>query len=135
MYDRYVKGEIARLKAELRALEKDCVVCYPQVECRYDSILVFDDGRILKAQIKYTDQKSSKDSYIVDLRKETLNNGKKRVYTKNEIDVILLYIKIIDDVLWIPPELFDNKQSLSFKIGPTKNNQQKFIRFAKDYIW
>jgi len=94
-------------------------------------------NKIYRAQIKYANRKpsSAENSIILDLRNETRNNGKKKTYSKNEIDVILVYLPVLDKILWVKPELFHNAESLTFRLEEPKNGQKKNIRMAKDYIW
>lgn len=133
MYDKYRKGQEAVLRVQLRAAEKGWVVAMPTTEARYDMVL--DDGaRLYRAQIKYAARQEPRNpgSVTVDLRKETRNNGKKRTYSKEEIDVLLVFVPQIGQVLWVPPELFDGMGSLSFHLKP---DGRKGCRQASDFCW
>lgn len=137
MYITYKKGELSHLKVEIRALEKDFIVCYPKVEARFDMILVSSEGKCYRCQIKYLDQenRASQNSLYLDLRKETRNNGKKKTYSLEEIDVVLAYVPRIEKIIWVGPELFHNTQSITFRLRPPKNNQKSKIRMINDFIW
>jgi len=136
MYDRYLKGQIAVLKVQTRAAEKGFTVSVPTTESRYD-LLVDDGKRIWRAQVKYAgrEQQSTSGSVELDLRKETRNNGKKRTYSKSEIDVVLVYVPQIDEVLWLGSDIFDGVKSLTFRFEKPKNNQASRLRMAKDFVW
>ena len=137
MHDTYKKGELAHLKVEIRALEKDFIVSYPTVEARFDMILTDQNGKSYRAQVKYLNRENPKSqgSLFLDLRKETRNNGKKKTYSSEEIDVVLAYIATIDKIIWIGPELFHNTQSITFRLTPTTNNQKYGVRMVNNYLW
>jgi hypothetical protein len=93
-------------------------------------ILVLDiKGKLFRAQVKYCSRTNTKStgSLCVGLRKECRNNGKVKVYTHDEVDVLLVYAPIVDKVLWIEPSTFSNKISVTIRIDPCKNNQTKKI--------
>jgi hypothetical protein len=129
------KGELAVLAVCKRCMEKGIWVSRPVVEgCRYD--LILDDGHELtKIQIKYVSAKNG--VARVSLRK--VNNGKgylnKRLYTSNEIDLVLVYIPESDKVYYIPPYLFEEKTEVSLRLEPPKKQMLKVIRMAEDFEW
>lgn len=134
MFDKYKKGQLAVLKAQIRANEKGFLVSFPTIEARYDMLL--DDGkRIYKTQVKYVGYVDSRTngSVMLDLRKETRGNGRSRIYTKKEIDVVLAYVPQVDKVLWIKD--FEGRQTMSFRFEQPKNKQKSRIRMIDDYVW
>jgi hypothetical protein len=102
----------------------------PTLPARYDLVLDYG-GRLYRAQVKYADSKSPTSQGVirVDLRR------RKRCYTKEEIDVLLVYVPQIDKVCWFGPEFFDNKVGLQLRIAPTLNGQKAGCRMVDDYIW
>jgi hypothetical protein len=60
---------------------------------------------------------------------------RKRRYTKEEIDVLLVYVPQLDQVCWLPPDEFHNRSSVSFRVKPARNGQRKRCRMIEDYIW
>jgi hypothetical protein len=133
MYSSFAKGQQAQLMVELWALEKGIIVSKPTVEARYD--LVLDDhGVFSRAQVKYAGIEHG-GAVQVDLRKETRGNGKKKVYTANEVDCIIVYVPKIKDVFYLSASLFDGRKSLSLRIEPCKNHQTKGVVLAKDLRW
>lgn len=134
MYSTHQKGAIAQLKAELRAIEKGFVVSRPTVEARYD--LVIDDGRKLnKVQVKYASTKKFLHSVDVNLRSECRNNGYSKLYTREEIDLILVYVPKIEKILCFNSDMFHKRKSICVRFENAKNNQQKRIIFAKNLVW
>jgi hypothetical protein len=132
--ENHIKGELACLKVELRAIEKGYIVSKPNIECmRYDRIIDCN-GKLYRVQIKYTSHKQSSGSFVVDLRKIT-KSGKTLLYNKDEIDAILVYIYEIDKICWFNSDMFDNKKSITIRTELAKNNQMKKIIYYKDYLW
>ena len=126
------KGEIAQLKVELRAIEKDYIVSRPTREdCRYD--LIVDTGlKLLRAQIKYPGQEIS-GAVRVYLRKAHKNRS--LIYSAEEIDIVLVYIPQLDIIIKLDPEHFDGKHGFYIRFKPTKSGMTKNINWFEDYIW
>lgn len=114
MFEKYQKGELAQLMVQIRATQKGFTVSKPTVEARYD--LIIDTGTSLeRAQIKHADLWTTEESLFLDLRKETRNNGKKRLYRADQIDVIYAYVPRHNVVLRLDSVLFHEKKSVSFR--------------------
>jgi hypothetical protein len=131
-------GEYAIAKVLLRAMERGVVVHRPLIECRYD--LVLDDGlKLYRTQVKYTNRASPKQSQgVVPVGLSKWRNGGRSItpcYTASEIDLLLVYVRKIDKILWFGPEVFDGRSTLFVRIMPTRNNQQKGCLMAADYVW
>ncbi len=124
------KGEIAVLKVREEALRKGAVVSIPSIPARYDLILDYQ-GRLYRAQVKYAESKSpnSQGAVRVDLRR------RKRLYTHDEIDLLLVYVPQIDRILWFGPEVFHHKVGLQLRLLPCKNRQKSGCRMAEGFIW
>ena len=136
MFINYSKGEIARLKVLLRAAEKGILVSEPIVEARYD--LVFDiDSKLYKIQVKYADHAPTKVSGSVqlDLRKNTRGNTNKRTYSKDEIDAVLVYLPAVDKIIWLGPELFHEKSTITLRYTATLSGQKQKLNLIEDLIW
>ena len=122
------------LEVQLRAAELGALVSLPTIEARYDLVIDFE-GRLYRAQVKYADDMTNSNSVILDLRKETRGDGKKKVYTKEEIDVLLVYVPKADEVLWIGPDKFDGRKSITLRFGPAGNGQTKGLHQVSDFKW
>jgi hypothetical protein len=131
-----IKADIARLKVEMRALELNVICSRPVVEgTRYD--LILDNGeRLYRAQVKYGNGRSTTAEGVVEvnLRKE-IRKEKNQPYLKEEIDVLLIYLPILDKICWFGPEIFHGRGALSIRIAPTKNGQIKHCLPAEKYFW
>jgi hypothetical protein len=124
------RGQIAFLKVQLAAARRGAVVLVPTTPARYDLALHYE-GRFYRAQVKYADCKSqnAQGAVRLDLRR------RKRCYTADEIDVVLVYVPQSDQVYWIRPELFDNKVGLQLRLQPTRNGQRAGCLMAGDCVW
>ena len=131
-------GEYAFAKVLQRAIEKGVVVHRPLIECRYD--LVLDDGfKLYRTQVKYTNQASPKQSQgVVPVGLSKWRNGGRSItpcYTATEIDLLLVYVRRIDKILWFGPDVFDGRSKLYIRVAPSRNNQLKGCLMAADYVW
>ena len=134
MFEKYRKGQEAVLRVQLRAVQLGMVVSLPTTEERYD--LLLDDGeKIHRVQVKYTSHEVANGAVRLDLRKETRGNGRKRVYTADEVDLVLAYVPQIDKLLWLGPEVFSGRKSLTFRFEPSRNGQKKRVRLVGDFVW
>jgi hypothetical protein len=131
-------GAIALAKVVLRALEKGVAIYTPLMEGRCD--LILDDGlKLYRTQVKYAGGSTPKQCQgAVPLRLRKWKNGGRRIipyYTTKEIDLLLVYVRRIDSILWLGPEVFDGRRSLMIRIEQSKNNQAKGCLLASNYVW
>lgn len=123
------KGEISKLKIEIRAQEKGWIVSRTVDSARYD--LILDDGTCrYRVQAKYASGATSHSEGTVQA--ELRRNAK--TYSKSEIDVIIVYVPQIDMLCWFNPECFHNKTALVIRYAASKYNI-KNARMAKDFEW
>ena len=132
------RGEYAVTRVVLRAMEKGWTPLRPLIECRYD--LMLDDGiKAYRAQVKYAGGKAPKQANgVVPVGlKKWRSDGRPpiRYYTAAEVDVVLVYVRAIDQILWFGPEIFAGKTMLQIRIEPTRNGQRKGCLMAADHIW
>ena len=137
------KGEIAKLRTEIRAAEKGWLSSRTVEGARYD--LVLDDGeKLYRAQVKWagSEMSHSEGSVSVELRRYCgdgrnlkYTRSKSRVYGASEVDVVIAYIPQIDELCWFGPSMFDGKSTITVRFQPSKNGQKKGIVLAQDYVW
>jgi hypothetical protein len=129
------RGEIAKCEVLRRAYEKGVVVSLPTVDTDYDAILEID-GKLYRGQIKYANSKASNSAGAILLYlRRTTRNKRRLVYTRDKVDVMLVYLPAIDKVLWLPPKVWDGKTTLSIRTAPSKNGQQYPGLQAADHVW
>jgi hypothetical protein len=125
------------LKVQFRAAEKGVMCSRPTMEgCRYD--LILDDGQLHRAQCKYVNAKASHSTGAVMVhlvKRNSHGKGPGRLYTADEVDVFLVYIPAIEQVLWIPKEVWLCKSTLNLRLTPAKNGQTKKVLLATNFIW
>ena len=124
------RGHLAVLKAQETALKKGWLVSVPTNPCRYD--LVLDDKtRLWRAQVKYGNRATghSTGAVRVDLRR----HGK--IYTGTEIDVLLVYLPVVECLCWFESETFAGRKDLHIRFQPAKNGQRSGCLFVEDHVW
>jgi hypothetical protein len=124
------KGQIALLKVQLEAARKGAVVLLPTTPERFDLGLYYQ-GHFYRAQVKYADGKipNAQGGVRLDLKR------RKRLYTEDEIDILLVYIPQIDKICWLRPSAFHNKTGICLRLQPAKNGQRNGCRMVDDFIW
>lgn len=132
------KAQTALLKVQIRAVERGCMTSVPSSDdCRYD--LILDEGGVLRrAQVKWGGMECSHaaGAVQVDLRKDDGKKGqKRRLYSADEIDVVLIYIPQVDRVVAFNSEHFAGKTALIVRLEPPKNGQHKKLRMLQDFLW
>jgi hypothetical protein len=124
------KGQIAQAKVLIEAARKGVMVLFPATQARYDLVLDYK-GRFYRAQVKYADGKAQHSVGAVSLHLRR----RKKCYTADEIDVLLVYLPQIDRVVWFGPEVFNNKATLYLRLQPSKNGQKSGCRMVEEFIW
>jgi PD-(D/E)XK nuclease superfamily protein len=119
------KAEIAKARCILRAYEKNFVVSLPTSDAsRYDMI-VQDGKKLIRVQIKYLNRLNN----YLEIKLHQPSQGR-NAYTKEEIDLLLIYIPKKDVVLAYGPEIFHNRKRIFVSL-----NNSKSLYFYKKYIW
>jgi len=131
-----VKGELACLKLELRAIEKNAIVSRPTVECVYDR-LVDHDGKIHRVQVKYAGCKASHCDGAIKayVGRSCEFRGKHVPYDGDELDAIVLYLPDVDKILWLEKAMWLGKVNVQLRYTPPKNNQTKGIHLVENHLW
>ncbi len=125
------KGQIAVCKVCEVAVKKGAELYFPTTPVRYDLILDYQ-GKLYRAQVKYADGKPHHAIGAIPLY---LRKRNRRCYSRDEIDVLLVYIPALDRVCWFGPEIFDNKMVLHLRLAPARNNQQSGCLMVENYFW
>jgi hypothetical protein len=127
------KGAIAET-ALVHAAAKLCIPVYTPIceGSRYD--LIFDvDSQLFRVQCKWAVRSGS----VVMIRCRSCRRSGTglvhRSYTTDEIDLIAGYCAEIDQCYVVPFADYFRRGSLHLRLGPTKNNQQRGILWARDF--
>lgn len=120
-------GTYAEMRFMLAAFEKDFTVCVPFDENNKYDFIIEKAGRTLRVQVK-----SCNSVYIPGKRfYVTCSHGcdKKIKYSKNDIDILVVYIKSLDTFYLIPIE-FINTTNIS--LFPLRSGS-KYIEFKENW--
>lgn len=126
------KGEIAQIKAELRALEKGFVPSRPIVPCRYD--LIIDDGTTRwRTQVKYANGVASgTPNAVLCSLNYTDRNKVDHAYTEEQVDAFIIYVPRVESLLWLTAEKASGKMKLQIKVD---GRPQANSLWYEDYLW
>jgi hypothetical protein len=99
---------------------------------RYD--LAIDIGeKLLRIQCKW----ASRNGDVIDARcvtnRHTPHGYKRTTYKADEIDAIAAYSPDTDRCYLLPVDEIVGRTMISLRIAPTRNNQARHVRWAKDY--
>lgn len=122
-------GDITELiiMSRLMIKGKKCLLPYGE-DWRYD-IAVDDNGKLIRIQCKTGRLRSG--AIRFNVASNTASSGRKN-YTKEEIDYFGVYCPDNKQTYLIPVEDVGNNEA-SLRVKPSRNNQTKNIRWAKDY--
>src|SRR4051812_37653001 len=125
------KGQIALVKVQMQALRKGATVYLPTTPCLRCDLVLDYQGKLYRTQVKYADAKCphARGAVRVDLRR------RKRRYTQDEIDVLLVYVARIDRVCWFWPSMFHNKAAIHIRTDPAGNNQMSGCCMVEGFVW
>jgi len=133
--DPRLKGDIAELKVIEWCLQNDYIPLTPfggANRCRYD--IAYDTGeKIIRVQVKC--RSLYKDKLVIQLSKQ--QNGRSGLtlrYSEDEFDKLIVYCPDTNSLYDIPYELFGEQSLLTFRVTPTKNNQQIGVNMLNDYL-
>lgn len=130
-------GDIGVAHVVARCMELNIPVYIPFSDNEKADLIILVDNQPLKVQVK-TNSCNNEEVSVFRLYSSTsaIYNRKsvKHCYTAEEVDIFLLYDTYRQEIYCVP---FDEKtgDSIILRHKPTKNNQQKGIRWAKDYIF
>lgn len=131
------KGDLAVAKTIAHLLEHNIRVCLPLSEhLPFDLIAVMPDMKTLRrVQVKYRNQ-NELGCLKVPFSSNYYNS--KRIYSKpvnlDHIDTYAIYCPNVDEGYYVPvAELRKAARTISLRIQPTKNSQQKGVWHARDF--
>lgn len=123
------KGDIAELIVAAKFVENGWQVLFPFGENHRYDLVVEKRNRFLRVQVKYVTPKNG----TLDVNCRSSNNWSIIHYSPVDIDVIAVYDSVGKQVYFIPAKDM-NYSSLKLRLEDSKNNQKKFIRYARNYI-
>ena len=126
------KGLIAEAAVIKECAELGVPVARPLADERYDLILDLGDT-LLRVQCKW----AAGDDTVIEVRCRRCRRGPDglmhRRYEPGEIDAIAAYSPVTDRCYLLPPELSVARAGVQLRLAPTKNNQSRGVRWARDF--
>lgn len=92
-------------------------------------VLRADTGAIERVQVKYTVARSGG----LDVRCRSNSAWVNYRYTAEDVDWIAVYERTTDACYYVPSSVWDGRVQVKLRLEPTRNNQGRGIRWAKDY--
>lgn len=125
------KGITAEMIIAAEAVKRGYKVAFPfGHDWKYD-LIVERNGKLERIQCKYTQSKNG----VVAIRCASMSEWVHYKYKESDIDWIAAYDTQTDKCYFIPSSMLGEGRSLiNLRLSPTKNNQDKGILWAKDYL-
>ena len=133
MKNTHQRGDVGELRIANEASKRGYRVAFPYGhDHRYD-LIVDRKGKLERVQVKVV--RSFEDKVIAYTRSLGTKNGEsnRKLYTHKEVDWIAIVDERTDRCYFVPIEVAENKDTVTLRLMPTKNKQQKGIWFAKDF--
>lgn len=97
---------------------------------RVDLIAERSDGRLIKVQVKC--RKSKNGTVVIDRNKA--GPGYRFRYGRDDVDVFAVYVYDYAEVFFVSSSLVCSmKAGPHFRLVPTRNGQEKGVRYVSDY--
>lgn len=122
------KGQLALLKVQLKAAQKD-IECYlPTNNEGAVDLILKEKNNLIKCQIKYCNRKGFRKNTL----KLALDNkhSKRKFYSSKNIDIILVFIPKLDVILKYDGETFHKRSYIDIHL---KNEKSK--HYYGKYVW
>ena len=135
--DTTIKGELAALRVDQRAIEKGFVPLKPIFECPYDRVLE-KDGKFYRVQVKFVGADKmtvSAGCSVIRLDRISRETKKRKTYSSSEIDVVIAYIEAVNKLVWLTPERFEGKVGVTIRDENAKNGQIARCLMLSDVEW
>jgi hypothetical protein len=126
------KGDIGVLKAQLDLYQKGYFVCVPLTEHGSFDLVIVKDNERKTVQVKSKSLKNGRLQVQFSQSFSDKNGVHTKFWNKEEIDVVCVYCFETDKCYYFDPKLYD--RSICLRVEASKNNQQKKIHFADDFL-
>jgi hypothetical protein len=99
---------------------------------RYD--LIFDlRHRLVRVQCKWAGRRDNVISVPCYRNRRNRDGLLRQYYSAEDIDAYAAYCADVDKCYFLPIDNFANRIAIQLRLGPTRNNQNVGINWAKDY--
>lgn len=129
------KGDLGVFKAQLDLYEKGYWVSIPLTENAPFDLIATKDGKSYTCQVKY---RSKDKTGCLDVGFRTSWADKNGTHIskvdKSQIDLYIIYCPDNDTCYYLNPSNFSSDHGFKLRIDETKNNQNKGVIWAHDYL-
>ncbi len=127
------KGSIAESAIVASAIKLGIDVLKPVNEgLRYDLVFVLA-GRFVRVQCKWAVTRGEGVVVTCVSARRGPDGFIRLPYTAEQIDSYAAYCADLDRCYYLPFQAFPRHRAIQLRLGPTHNNQQRGINWAKDY--
>jgi hypothetical protein len=125
------KGDLGTAKAHADLVSKGYTVLFPATEHAAFDLVGYRDARFVRVQVKYRSARTG--SISVQFRSvwADRNGTHMNPSDKSEVDVVCIYCPETDECYYLRPA--DHRQSVSLRVTPSKNGQQRGVLPAEMY--
>lgn len=98
--------------------------------CKADLMVMEEDYQPYKVQVK--SYKSSGGKVVLTNKKSGPNYNFR--YQRKHIDIYALYVYDLDIAIYVPATYFNNSNTITIRVEPSRNGQTKGINFHTDFL-
>ena len=125
------KGDLGVLYTSADLISKGYTVLSPLGGQPHYDLVIEKNNIFRKVQVKYAHIKNG----VIQVKLYTVgHNGKVNLHTKDNVDIVAVYVPETDIVYYINQDQVDCETQVSLRVNPAKNNMKEHIRLAKDYM-
>jgi len=127
------KGAIAELAIQLAGAKLGIEVYLPVAEGgRFDMILA-PGNELIRVQCKWASRRGEVLVVSCQSARRCAQGFIRRRYTAEEVDAIAAYNLELDRCFLIPIALVEHRPSITLRLSPCRNNQQRRVNWADDF--
>jgi hypothetical protein len=127
------KGAIAEAEITAAVMRHGLDVLRPLSEGgRYD-LVIDTGGRLLRVQCKWATLRGTVLDARIGTSRHTPRGYVRSTYSAREIDAVAVFSPDTDACYLLPIEDVQGLASLRLRLAPTRNNQIRYVRWARDY--
>lgn len=127
------KGDLAVFKVEADLSEKGWMILRPMTEHAPFDLVVYKDGIFKRVQVKYSPLRDGRIGARFSTHWADKNGTHSVRIDRTKVDVFALFCPETECCYYFDPKIFPKHHTVSFRVGKSKNNQKKNIRYARDY--
>lgn len=128
------KGALAEIAIAREAARLGLGVWWPLVEHSRCDLIVEIGSRLLRTQCKWGRLTEDVITVSLESSRHTAVKGYVRTkYSAGEVDAVAVYCAALDRVFLLPIELVAERNAITLRLHPARNNQRAAVNFAADY--